>query len=138
MARWHDSKTTFFSSYEPVSKKLDMYLKPLESGWRRELVHRVNGPDAAGRSDVYYFHPNGKRLRSAREIANHCKFPTRRGDTSSLPGVLTSHLFSVTHGLTLEYFTFRKEALGCGEPFETIRNARLNKTQEHKTKKESL
>ncbi|KAL0274691.1 UNVERIFIED_CONTAM: hypothetical protein PYX00_002761 [Menopon gallinae] len=98
--------------YEPVSKKLHMYLKPLERGWRRELVHRVNGPDAAGRSDVYYFHPNGKRLRSAREIANH-----------------------LTQGLTLEYFTFRKEALGCGEPFETIRNARLNKSQETKSKK---
>lgn len=36
------------------------------------------------------------------------------------------YYFSVTHGLTLEYFTFRKEPIGCGEPSEIIRKARSN------------
>ncbi|KAK6634380.1 hypothetical protein RUM43_011781 [Polyplax serrata] len=91
------------SRSEPISKNKQKYLKPLEKGWRRELVFRTNCAKAGQQADVYYFHPNGKKLRSCREISEN-----------------------LTHGLTLEYFTFRKEPIGCGEPSEVIRNARSN------------
>ncbi|EEB14464.1 conserved hypothetical protein [Pediculus humanus corporis] len=57
---------------EPISKNKQLYLKPLEKGWRRELVYRRNGTKTGQRADVYYFHPNGKKLRSCREVSENC------------------------------------------------------------------
>lgn len=83
-----------------ISENFENFLQPLEKGWKRELVYR-NGAFPKGQSDVYYYHPNGRKFRSAREVTEH-----------------------LTPGLSINNFTFRKEPLGCGEPKEIIRNAR--------------
>ncbi|CAH2057038.1 unnamed protein product, partial [Iphiclides podalirius] len=78
---------------------------PLERGWRRELVYRA-ALDAHSRrnADIYYYSPNGKKLRSTREVAEH------------LAGT----------GLTLENFSFFKEPLGVDDPEkEIIRDAKF-------------
>ncbi|XP_013182066.1 PREDICTED: uncharacterized protein LOC106128291 isoform X2 [Papilio xuthus] len=78
---------------------------PLERGWRRELVYRA-ALDAHSRrnADIYYYTPQGKKLRSSREVAEN------------LAGT----------GLTLENFSFFKEPLGVDDPEkEIIRDAKL-------------
>ncbi|KAL0811741.1 hypothetical protein ABMA28_009179 [Loxostege sticticalis] len=78
---------------------------PLERGWKRELVYRA-ALDAHSRrnADIYYYTPQGKKLRSTREVSEH------------LSGT----------GLTLENFSFFKEPLGVDDPEkEIIRDARL-------------
>ncbi|XP_050355818.1 uncharacterized protein LOC126777027 isoform X8 [Nymphalis io] len=81
---------------------------PLERGWRRELVYRAVGAsaDASSRrnADIYYYTPQGKKLRSTREVAEH------------LSGT----------GLTLDNFSFFKEPLGIDDPEkEIIRDAKV-------------
>ncbi|XP_052756264.1 uncharacterized protein LOC113511211 [Galleria mellonella] len=78
---------------------------PLERGWRRELVYRA-ALDAHSRrnADIYYYTPQGKKLRSTREVAEN------------LSGT----------GLTLENFSFFKEPLGVDDPEkEIIRDAKM-------------
>ncbi|XP_026332799.1 uncharacterized protein LOC113239861 isoform X3 [Hyposmocoma kahamanoa] len=78
---------------------------PLERGWKRELVYRA-ALDAHSRrnADIYYYTPQGKKLRSTREVAEH------------LTGT----------GLTLENFSFFKESVGIDDPEkEIIRDAKL-------------
>ncbi|XP_075985735.1 uncharacterized protein LOC142982895 isoform X2 [Anticarsia gemmatalis] len=78
---------------------------PLERGWKRELVYRA-ALDAHSRrnADIYYYTPQGKKLRSTREVAEH------------LAGT----------GLTVENFSFFKEPLGVDDPEkEIIRDAKL-------------
>jgi len=44
----------------------------LPNGWVREVVERRNGL-SAGKSDVYYFSPQGKKFRSKPELVRHFK-----------------------------------------------------------------
>ncbi|KAM3955935.1 LOW QUALITY PROTEIN: uncharacterized protein ACR2FA_010099 [Aphomia sociella] len=78
---------------------------PLERGWRRELVYRAALDTHSRRNaDIYYYTPQGKKLRSTREVAEN------------LSGT----------GLTLENFSFFKEPLGVDDPEkEIIRDAKL-------------
>ncbi|KAJ2941351.1 hypothetical protein O0L34_g3551 [Tuta absoluta] len=83
---------------------------PLERGWKRELVYRA-ALDAHSRrnADIYYYTPQGKKLRSTREVAEH------------LSGT----------GLTLDNFSFFKEPLGMDDPEkEIIRDAKLMRKAE--------
>uniref|UniRef100_T1HC39 MBD domain-containing protein n=1 Tax=Rhodnius prolixus TaxID=13249 RepID=T1HC39_RHOPR len=78
------------------------YKKPFDLGWVRELVYRSSGDSAFKRSaDVYYYTPNKKKLRSAKEVLSH------------LP-----------EDLTIENFTFVKEAIGGVGDKEIVREAK--------------
>ncbi|XP_073962644.1 uncharacterized protein isoform X2 [Choristoneura fumiferana] len=78
---------------------------PLERGWKRELVFRAALDQHSRRNaDIYYYTPQGKKLRSTREVSEH------------LSGT----------GLTLENFSFFKEPLGVDDPEkEIIRDAKM-------------
>lgn len=44
-------------------------------GWKRELVFRATvDPQTKTLCDVYYFTPDGKKLRSGRELSDYCNF----------------------------------------------------------------
>ena len=46
----------------------------LFTGWRREVVYRATvDPGTKTLCDVYYYTPDGKKLRSGREVAEYCK-----------------------------------------------------------------
>lgn len=84
------------------------FLKPFKLGWKRELVWRAIGGDVAGKrnGDIYYYSPEGKKLRSMREVAEH--------------------LNTTTKELNIEDFTFFKEPLGLNDPEkEVIRDAKI-------------
>ncbi|XP_063388121.1 uncharacterized protein LOC134673996 [Cydia fagiglandana] len=83
---------------------------PLEKGWKRELVYRAALDQHSRRNaDIYYYSPQGKKLRSTREVAEH------------LSGT----------GLTLDNFSFFKEPLGVDDPEkEIIRDAKLMRKAE--------
>ncbi|XP_046982335.1 uncharacterized protein LOC124551348 isoform X1 [Schistocerca americana] len=98
------------TSRSGTSKKLSIDLsnpafrKPLDMGWKREIVFRsAGGSSTKGLADVYYFTPSGKKVRSTREMMEN------------LEGT----------DLTLDNFTFTKEPLGINDPDkEVIRDAR--------------
>lgn len=79
------------------------YLKPLELGWKRELVYRATFDNNLRRNgDVYYYTPSGKKVRSMREVAQNLQ----------------------NSDLTLDDFTFFKEPVGINDPEkEIIRDA---------------
>ncbi|KAL4716015.1 hypothetical protein ACJJTC_003804, partial [Scirpophaga incertulas] len=83
---------------------------PMERGWRRELVYRATFDSQHRRNaDIYYYTPQGKKLRSTREVSEQ------------LEGT----------GLTLDNFSFFKEPLGIADPEkETIRDAKMNRRVE--------
>nr|CAD7571302.1 unnamed protein product [Timema californicum] len=89
----------------PTIDTLDpIFKKPLEMGWRRELVYR-NAIDSSNRRncDVYYYTPQGRKVRSSKEVLDH------------IDGVK----------LTLKNFTFAKDTLGTNDPEkEIVRDAR--------------
>lgn len=79
------------------------FLKPLESGWKREMVLRNPTGDNKRRVDVYYYTPSGKKLRSLKSVAEH------------LEGT----------ELTLDNFTFTRSSVGIDDPEkEIVRNAK--------------
>ncbi|XP_068220607.1 uncharacterized protein [Palaemon carinicauda] len=84
----------------------------LKQGWRREMVQRAtvdsNTPNRV-RADVYYYTPEGKKLRSRIEIEVYLM---RKGVTN----------------LTIENFTFAKEPVGGTEEQEHIRQATKSTT----------
>lgn len=91
------------------------YLKPFKYGWRRELVWRAT-VDANNKrnGDIYYFTPQGKKVRSMREVAENLK----------------------NRDLSLENFSYFKAPLGLNDPEkETIRNAKHPNSQTHLVKK---
>ncbi|XP_076054563.1 uncharacterized protein LOC143033244 [Oratosquilla oratoria] len=45
---------------------------PTPKGWSRIVVQRITGA-SAGKYDVYYFSPFGKKLRSKNEVRNYCE-----------------------------------------------------------------
>lgn len=81
------------------------YLKPLDHGWKRELVYRATPDSNMKRNgDVYYYTPTGKKVRSMREVAENLK----------------------NKELTIDDFTFFKEPLGINDPEkEIIRDAKM-------------
>lgn len=81
------------------------YLKPFKFGWKRELVYRSTSDNPnKPMGDIYYYTPNGKKLRSMREISDNIR----------------------NTELTLENFTFFKEPLGVDDPEkEIIRDAKV-------------
>lgn len=80
------------------------FLKPFKYGWKRELVYRATYDNNLRRnSDIYYYTPNGKKVRSMREVAENLK----------------------NKELTLDDFTFAKEPLGVNDPEkEIVRDAK--------------
>lgn len=85
----------------PTDMSNPAYKKPFKYGWRRELVYRANselGPKRNG--DIYYFTPDGKKVRSMREVLENLK----------------------NKELSTENFTFYKEPLGMDPELEIIRN----------------
>ncbi|XP_033207190.1 uncharacterized protein LOC117166881 [Belonocnema kinseyi] len=85
------------------------FQEPFKHGWKRELVFRGTGFDANMKkmSDIYYITPKGKKVRSFREVSTS---------------------LTAKENLTLENFTFHKEALGLNDPEkEIIREARKGK-----------
>ncbi|KAG5897923.1 hypothetical protein JTB14_014037 [Gonioctena quinquepunctata] len=80
------------------------FLKPFDFGWKRELVWRATSDLGSKRNgDIYYYTPTGKKVRSMREVAENLK----------------------NKELSLENFTFFKEALGLDDPEkEIIRDAK--------------
>ncbi|XP_043461937.1 uncharacterized protein LOC122498306 isoform X3 [Leptopilina heterotoma] len=95
----------------PVGKpKVDLsnpaFLEPFKSGWKRELVHRGAGSEANLKkvADIYYITPQGKKIRSYKEISGH---------------------LTASDNLTVENFTFHKDTLGLNDPEkEIVRTAR--------------
>ncbi|XP_037935148.1 uncharacterized protein LOC119669363 isoform X2 [Teleopsis dalmanni] len=86
----------------PKAKQTDLmegFQKPFQYGWKRELVWRSTGDAKA--ADVYFYTPNGKKLRSRSEVAPY-----------------------LTDDLTLDHFCFSKITLNVGPEFETIRKAK--------------
>lgn len=51
-------------------KPIRMECPSLPSGWQREIVMRKSGL-SAGRSDVYYYSPDGKKIRSKPQLEKH-------------------------------------------------------------------
>ncbi|KAK3884805.1 hypothetical protein Pcinc_010943 [Petrolisthes cinctipes] len=85
--------------------------KAFDAGWRREIVYRavVDPNKASTRSDIYYYTPTGKKLRSKVEIELYLK--------------------KNQIDLTKENFTWAKEPLGIDEKYEMIRHASVSKVQ---------
>ncbi|XP_054265236.1 uncharacterized protein LOC128988068 isoform X5 [Macrosteles quadrilineatus] len=81
-----------------------IFLKPFDYGWKRELVFRSTSDSATKKQgDVYYYTPKGKKLRSLREIGEHL----------------------IGTDLSIDNFTFWKDALGCDPEKEIIRDAKI-------------
>ena len=79
--------------------------EPFKDGWRREVVYRATvQPGAKTLCDVYYYTPDGKKLRSGREVADY----------------LRKH----SSPYTSEHFTFFKAPIGMDTQFEILRDAK--------------
>ncbi|KAK9891631.1 hypothetical protein WA026_015595 [Henosepilachna vigintioctopunctata] len=96
-------KRTKTSSFDLANPN---FLKPFKFGWKRELVWRSVGDIGGKRNgDIYYYSPEGKKLRSMREVGESL---IRNKD------------------LNIEDFTFFKEPLGLNDPEkEIIRDAKI-------------
>ncbi|XP_060843921.1 uncharacterized protein LOC132923927 [Rhopalosiphum padi] len=94
---------------------------PFEHGWKRELIYRTSGKSAvvtrANRNgDVYYYSPNGQKLRSLREIQEQL--------------VISSDKPS----LTINCFTFLKQPIGMNDRSkELIKDADLKSFKDDTT-----
>ncbi|KFM79554.1 Bromodomain adjacent to zinc finger domain protein 2B, partial [Stegodyphus mimosarum] len=91
----------------PVRKKNydpEAVTVPFTMGWMRELVHRANQEEGRKQSDIYYFAPEGVKLRSMREVAAYLSKKEN-------------------YALTVENFTYAKELI-YREPFEIERSAK--------------
>ncbi|KAF5299600.1 hypothetical protein FQA39_LY11515 [Lamprigera yunnana] len=85
------------------------YLKPFQFGWKRELVYRTTNDVSSNKrnGDIYYYTPNGRKVRSMREVSENLK----------------------NKELSLDDFTFFKEPLGLDDPEkEIIRDAKIKST----------
>ena len=93
------------------------HVKPFEFGWKRELVYRAGSdPKQPKRNgEVYYYTPNGKKLRSMREIQENLKEP-----------------------LQIDCFTFMKEPVGVGPEFEIVRDAKITRGKHNRDYSSSI
>lgn len=101
----HRKGTTTKTTKNSVDLTNPNFLKPFKYGWRRELVYRGTTQDNSLKrsGDIYYYTPNGRKIRSMRELAENLK----------------------DKELALEDFTFAKEPLGLDDPAkEIVRDAR--------------
>lgn len=87
-----------------VAERNAIFRKPLQMGWKRELVHRANPQSHRDKGEAYYITPSGKKLRTKGEIIPYLTPET---------------------GLTIENFTFTREPLGFGPDEEIVRSAKL-------------
>lgn len=84
------------------------YREPFNFGWKREMVFRGTNAENQGKrmADIYYYTPEGKKVRSYREVVK----------------------FLSNTKLTIDNFTFFKEPLGVNDPnIEIIREAKKPK-----------
>merc|ERR1712071_301933 len=82
-----------------------LLMEPFENGWRREVVYRATvDPGTKTLCDIYYYAPDGKKLRSGREVA--------------------MHLEKLSSRLSIANFTFFKEAIGIDTNQELVRYAK--------------
>ncbi|XP_011503795.1 PREDICTED: uncharacterized protein LOC105366895 isoform X2 [Ceratosolen solmsi marchali] len=91
-----------------VDIKNPVYREPFNYGWKRELVYRAGTSENQTRrmADIYYYTPEGKKVRSYREVIE----------------------FLTTSKLTIDNFTFFKEPLGVNDPNkEIIRDAKKSR-----------
>lgn len=89
---------------------------PFELGWKRELVYRSTVDKNQQRNgDVYYYTPNGKKIRSMRELAEN---------------------LYLNPELTMEHFSFWRGAVGMNDPEqEIVRDAKMKASFTPITKK---
>uniref|UniRef100_A0A1Y1KBL8 MBD domain-containing protein n=1 Tax=Photinus pyralis TaxID=7054 RepID=A0A1Y1KBL8_PHOPY len=100
------STPTMKKSKPTVDLSNPCYLKPFKYGWKRELVYRATSDFNTNKrnGDIYYYTPNGRKVRSMREVSENLK----------------------NKELTLDDFTFFKEPLGIDDPEkEIIRDAKM-------------
>ncbi|XP_058798404.1 uncharacterized protein LOC131668335 isoform X1 [Phymastichus coffea] len=86
------------------------YRVPFDYGWKRELVYRAGSSENQTKrmADIYYYTPEGKKVRSYREVTE----------------------FLTTSEITIDNFTFFKEPLGVNDPCkEIIRDAKKPRDQ---------
>lgn len=52
------------------------YREPFKYGWKRELVYRAGASENQVRrmADIYYYTPEGKKVRSYREVVELCEY----------------------------------------------------------------
>ncbi|KAI9554373.1 hypothetical protein GHT06_019645 [Daphnia sinensis] len=105
--------------YSDFSILSPLFKEPFKKGWKREVVYRaIVGNERRNMCDIYYFAPDGKKLRSGREVADYLK------QTKS--------------SFTLENFTFFREPIGMDVKYEVIRLARLRTCQDEETSKNTF
>ncbi|XP_045030104.1 uncharacterized protein LOC116922522 isoform X4 [Daphnia magna] len=93
--------------------------EPFKKGWKREVVYRaIVGNERRNMCDIYYFTPDGKKLRSGRELSNYLN-----GTNSSFK---------------LENFTFCREPIGMDVKHEVLRFARSKTHQDEEASKCAL
>ncbi|XP_076360334.1 uncharacterized protein LOC143252303 [Tachypleus tridentatus] len=90
-----------------IKNENESYKKPFQHGWKREIVFRAtverNQSRKRNLADIYYFTPNGQKLRSMKEL----EFFMEKNPNHCLP---------------VEYFTFGKYSV-YQEPYEVQRQA---------------
>ena len=98
-------------------------------GWRREVVYRATvDPGTKTLCDVYYYAPDGKKLRSGREVSEYRKFsPSMFNTCAVLINVLISPVDKTVSPYTVENFTFFKEPIGMDAQQEMLRHAKQRK-----------
>nr|XP_042911058.1 uncharacterized protein LOC107457197 isoform X2 [Parasteatoda tepidariorum] len=111
--------SSFMMTPRGKSFSLETVAIPFTMGWSRELVHRANQECKSGKkmSDVYYFGPDGKKLRSMPEVLAY----------------LSKHNIK---DLSNANFTFSKNLI-YREPFEIERDAKQKSAFAPSTKSNS-
>jgi hypothetical protein len=104
-------------------------------GWKREVVYRATvDPGTKTLCDVYYYTPDGKKLRSGREVGDYCKHANLA--ILAIPNhlnPLTNDYFSSflvdksDSSLSGENFTFFKEPIGMDSNQEILRYAKTRR-----------
>ena len=79
--------------------------EPFNDGWKREVVYRATvQPGSKTTCDVYYYTPDGRKLRSGREVSDYLHRSQSR--------------------YTCDNFTFFKSPIGMDAPYEVLRDAK--------------
>lgn len=104
------SKANNRKSYGSTNISSPLLKAPFKDGWRREVVYRATvDPGTKTLCDVYYYAPDGKKLRSGREVSEY--------------------LDKTVSPYTVENFTFFKEPIGMDAQQEMLRHAKQRKEE---------